>query len=317
MGIMTFLTGLLGCAQNIDIDSKDEFTGIVALDDVAEGDYLKVTGCEFGTSGYTPGFNYRIYKSEEDSNVTLFDFETREDGYVTGTCEIDDATLDDISKLCKKLDIISWDKFDKSAKGVLDGSGFSLSVDFEDGTHIYATGSNFFPKNYGSFESTFENIIAPITEAERAKQCEEKYAAGAYSEKLEMAMINFKGRGASGKDEYSFLLRSNCSPAADITLKSVSGEFIEAGDYRYYGEADDIEEVLAKIQEVLEKYDVYKWDGYNKSTEDFNDREWFQFSFSYPEASINCYGCGDTEHYDEVRSELLTILIDSFIEKLQ
>lgn len=54
--------------------------------------------------------------------MTLFDFETREDGYVTGTCEIDDATLDDISKLCKKL---------------------------------------------------------------------------------EMAMINFKGRGASGKDEYS------------------------------------------------------------------------------------------------------------------
>lgn len=317
MGIIAVLAGLLGCKA--DTEPVDEFTGIVDLSDVSVEESEKVIGCEFGISGYVPGFEYRIYQSEDHPDVTLLDFKSRENGLKEGTCEVDSETLSELSKLCKKLSLRSWDGFNKSAKGVLDGSGFSLSMDFADGTHIKASGSNRFPKNYNSFESTFLNILAPVIEKELVIQLEEKHDTGAFSENLEIAMVNFKGRGASGSDDYSFLIRdsSSSSTKADITVTSVSGEFIEPGSYRIHSDPDNTDELLSEIQSVLEKYDVYKWDGYDKSTEDYNDREWFQLDFCYPNAQISCCGCGDTEHYSEVREELLTILIKYLQEYLE
>lgn len=313
MGLLAMISGLFGCKKNPepDIPGPDDEFGIVGNDYSMDGpgEYKEIVGCRYRVNGYGPGFTYEINKSEDGRFV--LEYENREEGIEDLFCEVDAATMEELARLCEKLNILSWDKFDMSANGVLDGSGFDLSIEYADGTHIRASGDNCFPKNYNEFEKGIAEVLAPAIGAERARIREEKYKTGAYSGKLEFAMINYSGRGASGSDSYSFLIRNSSSNStkAEMTVKSASGEFIESGKYSFRGDPENIDDLLAELQAVLEKYNVYKWDGYDKSTPDYNDREWFQLSFDYAEASINCCGCGDTEHYDEVRKEILEILI--------
>lgn len=320
MGLIALLSSLFGCTKGprtggeTDIDGPDIGNEIIENGDdfsqTGSGEYKKVVGLEFGINGYREGASYFIHKDENDATKTILEYENPENSVRELSCEVCADTMEKLSKLCADLNILSWDKFNKSMKNVLDGSGFYLTVSFEDGTHINAQGSNSFPKNYSQFEKGLAEVMEPVINAEIDKQKEDLYNSGAYSSRLEMAMINYSGRGKSGSDSYSFLIRNydTNSSNADMKVKSVSGEFIEPGDYRYYGTPDNIDELLAEIQTVLEKYSVYKWDGYDESTPDYNDREWFQLNFYYADAQIGCCGCGDTENYAEVRKEILEIV---------
>lgn len=318
MGILSMFSGLLGCSEekiNVDefgpgdYDNNSEVGDDFSMD--GPGEYKKIAEICLSVSGYGPNYTYDIHVDEEDESRTVLYYENFEESNDEMEMDVDDETLEQVSKLCQELNIYSWDKFNKKALGVLDGSGFSLSVHYEDGTNIMAHGSNSFPKNYYEFEKGFIEILTPIIDARRDEIKQELYESGAYSQVLESAMVNYKDRGESGSDSYSFLITcSNETTKADIQITSNSGDFIEEGEYKYYGNPDDTAEVLAKVQEVVEKYKVYKWDGYDESTPDYNDREWFQLAFYYPETRIDCMGCGDTENYEEVRKELLTVLCD-------
>lgn len=304
MGLAAIL-GLLGCgtggSRNI---VKHVFSGLNQTDG-GSAEYKKVVSFEYGESGYTPGFTY----SFKDGELTYNGPETY---YEDMTVKLDDETVVAVSELFARLNVMSWNKFDKNKKHVLDGTGFSLSAKFEDGKTISAEGSNAFPKNYSEFSGGIVEILSPAVNAGLDEIRENKFREGKYDGPLDFAMITYKDRGASGNDSYNFIIRSGEDNTFDIEIEVVSesGDFGEAGTYNYRGECDKCEEILARIQEVLLRYEVYKWDGYDESTDDFNDREWFQLCFNYPEALINCCGCGDTEHYEEVRAELLTILME-------
>lgn len=322
MGLLTMLIGLPGCSgintpfgngTGADYPETDEFGE--EGDDFSRdglGEYKKVVGFYFSEGGYSPGYSYYMHADEDDSNVIVLDYESGADSIQEVTCELDEETIEKISQLFAEQNVDSWDKFNRRAKGVLDGSGFSFSADYEDGKHISASGDNCFPKHYGEVVSGISDIMTPVIEAKMNEKREEKYAAGLYSDKLGSAMINYKHRGKSGSDSYSFFILDSSVPdrSMEMTVESVSGEFIEPGTYKFRGHLDNVDDLLASIQEVVEKYRLYKWDGYDKSTDDYNDREWFQLAFSYPEAHISCYGCPDTENYDEVRKELITVVLD-------
>lgn len=318
MGFLAMLSGLFGCRhkeepevtpEKPDIEfgeSGDDFSS------AGKAAYRKVSHCEFYTGGMRIGFSYVIGKGDKKTSGYTMTVDDRGNGITDMTCELDEPIIEELSKLCADLNIVSWDGFNKTMKGVLDGSTFSLYLDFEDGTHVAARGSNSFPTNYSEFEKSFVEVLAPAVDAERSRIREEKYAHGDYSKTPEIAMINYSGRGASGSDSYSFLIRDGASQGTklEINVTSVSGEFIAPGTYHYYGEADDTDKLLKKLQKVFENYNVYRWDGYDESTPDYNDREWFQLSISYPNAEISAMGCGDTENYAEVRKELLEILTE-------
>lgn len=328
MGLIALLSSLVGCTKEPkkpagpDNDTKPANTKTEKPDtDIEPGNkdenpgpgvYKKVIGCEYRINGYSISCHYSIKKSDDKEGSFVLDYSNMLNAVSDINCEINDDTMEAISKLCEELNVVSWDKFDEVDEEVLDGSGFSLYLSFEDGTYISASGDNRFPKNYGKFEDGLAEILKPSIELALEKERDKKYENGEYSQKLEMAMINYSGRGLSGSDSYSILIRDNSSTStkADIEVKSASGEFIEEGSYRYYGDPENTDELLAKIQEILEKYKVYKWDGYDESTPDYNDREWFQLDFCYPQASISCCGCGDTENYAEVRKELLELVIE-------
>jgi hypothetical protein len=57
-------------------------------------------------------------------------------------------TVESLMDVIETYDIASWDGFDESAKYVLDGEGFSLEIQFTDGTSISARGDNRFPERY-------------------------------------------------------------------------------------------------------------------------------------------------------------------------
>lgn len=321
MGLLAMLGGLFGCTkgtgepeenENIHETATPKGTGDKEDDGGESVNHLskKVVTCDFGVSGYMPGFSIVIEKDEDDDSKTVLRYENRDTGYIDITCEVDSDTMDRLNRLFGELNIISWDKFKKSDDYVLDGSGFYLYATFDDGTAMSAQGSNCFPENYGKFESGMLEVIAPLVEAERARINDEKYQNGDYSKRPEEVMINFSGRGKSGSDKYSFLLRDGETSynSAEMTVNSVSGEFIKSGDYSFAGNPD-ISGLMDEIQKILEKYKVYKWDGYDKSTADYSDREWFQIFIGYENASIDACGCGDTENYAKVREELLELLI--------
>lgn len=272
-------------------------------------EYKKLVAFAFGESGYMPGYSYNV----RDGVLTYEDREKCADELV---CPVDDAVMVEVSELFAKLNIKSWDRFDRSNDYVLDGSGFSLSAEFEDGTTISASGSNAFPKNFSEFATELRKIMEPTVSKALETHLEDNYKAGKYDGPLEFTYIMFKDRGASGNDEYSFILWSQSGNNGDfeIDVTNESGDFADKGTYKYMGNYEKSDEVLARIQEVLEKYEVYKWDGYDESTDDYNDREWFQMVFDYADTSINCCGCGDTEHYEDVRKELLTILMECAVE---
>ncbi|MBR3076677.1 MAG: hypothetical protein IKO68_05170 [Oscillospiraceae bacterium] len=64
------------------------------------------------------------------------------------SCPMDQETADAIYAVVEKYDLASWNGFNKSQQGVLDGEGFWLELSLTDGTSIYAAGDNVFPAHY-------------------------------------------------------------------------------------------------------------------------------------------------------------------------
>ena len=73
----------------------------------------------------------------------------------------DSRLTEDLTNIIREYQVLSWDGFNKVAKDVLDGSGFSLSLELADGRRISAHGSNSFPKGYHKFERKIEAMFGP------------------------------------------------------------------------------------------------------------------------------------------------------------
>ena len=64
--------------------------------------------------------------------------------------DMSEEDADRLTALVQECNLQTWAGFDKNDPRCRDGTGFSLSMDFADGTHVYAEGSNAFPKDYGA-----------------------------------------------------------------------------------------------------------------------------------------------------------------------
>lgn len=311
MTVLSAILGLLGCSNRNNYDDSFGYEGS-DFSEAGPGEYKKIVGFNYNVGGFGPNYAYTVQRSEED-NKYIFECADYENSIKNVRGEVDEELLLDFSQLCADLNVISWDKFDMVAKNVLDGEGFYLTITYEDGTKIHAEGENAFPKNYSEFKSGVAEIFDPSVEEAIVNTREEMYKDGLYLTIPQYVGIYYTQKGDSGSDSYSFSVEEETDGVKNVSLEinSVSGEFLEPGEYEYHGETDNSDEIVAKIQEVLEKYKVYKWDGYSEYSGDYNNREDFMFYIRYPETEINCSGCGDLENYDEIRTELLGIIADS------
>ena len=92
-------------------------------------------------------YEYFGFSSDEDSN-----FEK----------DIDAEYLDELADIIKEENIVKWDGFDKSDDGVLDGSGFSLKIKYDDGKEINAHGYMKFPDNYNEAENRLDAFLEKL-----------------------------------------------------------------------------------------------------------------------------------------------------------
>ena len=66
----------------------------------------------------------------------------------TSAVPVGDDAADEIAELLNTYDVILWDGFNKSERGVLDGDRFTFSVYYGDGDGISASGYMNFPEYY-------------------------------------------------------------------------------------------------------------------------------------------------------------------------
>ena len=84
-----------------------------------------------------------------------------DDHYVLPLTDEDMASF---SALVQELGLAEWDGCHKIDRDVLDGASFSLSVEFEDGGVIDASGSNCFPRGYSEKTSAIRDFLEKLME---------------------------------------------------------------------------------------------------------------------------------------------------------
>ena len=84
-----------------------------------------------------------------------------DDHYVLPLTDEDMASF---SALVQELGLAEWNGYHKIDRDVLDGASFSLSVVFEDGGVIDASGSNCLPRGYGKKVSAIGDFFEKLME---------------------------------------------------------------------------------------------------------------------------------------------------------
>ena len=84
-----------------------------------------------------------------------------DDHYVLPLTDEDMASF---SALVHELGLAEWNGYHKIDHDVLDGASFSLSVEFEDGGAIDASGSNWFPRGYSEKASAIRDFFEKLME---------------------------------------------------------------------------------------------------------------------------------------------------------
>ena len=321
MGILGLIASLLGCSDKVEIETKGESSGTeAAVDgydsglrgsdgagDSAAVNTSGVTCFYYSYAGSVGGDSYS-YRAEKGEEGVVFTYETQTYGEMS--CGVPEDMLKQLNDIYLDMNLARWDGFDKSNTDVLDGDGFYMSCSFEDGGEMSASGSNAYPEGYSEFCDRIDGIFESYVDELMQQAGQGKIDEGVQGS-LNFIMANFKQQGASGDDEYNFYITDSESHENNfnVTIKSRSGEFIEEGSYRYYCSLPDEAVNFETIQELIEKYDVIQWYGWDKTADNYDDCEWFQIDFGFDDGSIDACGTEHPENYDEFRSEFLKTMI--------
>lgn len=112
----------------------------------------------YGNGSHTGAiFSYDVCRSE-DSDEYIVNLQLHA-GNIEHTLSADKAFMGKIQDVIRKHDLWKWNGFHKSAKGVLDGSGFGLRIAFADGSSIDASGDNRFPDGFSDASAEIKALF--------------------------------------------------------------------------------------------------------------------------------------------------------------
>ena len=76
--------------------------------------------------------------------------------------DIDKAKLDELAKLINEEKIYKWNDFSESDDNVMDGYGFGLKVEYEDGGYIEASGYGKYPDDYDKHHKALVTFLESL-----------------------------------------------------------------------------------------------------------------------------------------------------------
>ncbi len=119
---------------------------------------------EFSQSGmsYESCITYRI-NTRREAGRDVFRLMRRQANRVT-ECALSNEDLAALEVLLDRHEIAKWDGFSGNARGVLDGKGFGLTLEYTDGRKVSANGYMRFPKGYGEAEKAIRALLDGILE---------------------------------------------------------------------------------------------------------------------------------------------------------
>jgi len=124
-------------------------------------------------------FDYFCYSNSGSSTYEIYSYEVKKDeetgewttvcgmhcGYETYTLPADKELLNKLSEIIDVHTLREWDGFNEYDSMVMDGSGFSLEVDFADGSSIRAHGNNSFPGGFSEAKRAIDELFNGYMEA--------------------------------------------------------------------------------------------------------------------------------------------------------
>ena len=213
---------------------------------------------------------------------------------------MDDAKLmDRVREILETNEVGSWNGFHGNNFMVLDGGGFSMYVEFADGTTLSASGENYFPANYQTVASELTELIQPT----KKLWYEEQYPKVIEDTNMDSFSFRVYPRFSSERFECSFETRPD-DPGTPYMRATIRNGNI---DYFFYGAIP--EPPYEALQEIVEKYHLAAWNGYNEFLSSDESDKSFSLSVQYESGeSIFANGSLLPEHYEEVENELVQVI---------
>lgn len=138
-------------------------------------DALRPQAC---TAEPDAAFHYFCYSNSGSSTYEIYSYEVGRDedtgewtvicelhcGYDTYSLPADEELMHKLTEIIDEHALREWDGFSASDSMMLDGSGFSLEVDFADGSAVYAHGSNSFPDGFNEAKQAIDELFRTYLE---------------------------------------------------------------------------------------------------------------------------------------------------------
>ncbi len=115
-----------------------------------------------------------FYYRSGDIDYDTYDISRETDGYHVSVNDgeeqiIETNSVNELMSIIEHYDVVLWDGFAETERGVRDGETFWLEVRLTDGTYIEAKGENAYPENYflamNSMQQVLSNaVITPLME---------------------------------------------------------------------------------------------------------------------------------------------------------
>ena len=117
--------------------------------------------------------------------------------------ELSDEDISNIIKLLQDNNVVKWDGFNGSARGVLDGTSFYFKVVTKDNVIIDASGYMKYPRNYKTVIDELEKIFDKANDKERFLLFDHEYYKGFDINNVTKVIEEFYGEGGLEKKEYT------------------------------------------------------------------------------------------------------------------
>ena len=111
----------------------------------------------YETSGTAMGSETELSIVWEGDGFTVA--QSSDEGQTVRSAYVEQTVGKQVTDILREHDVLSWDGYVKSNPRVLDGTSFTLSIDFGDGTTISARGTNSYPKELHAAMREIEDLF--------------------------------------------------------------------------------------------------------------------------------------------------------------